>query len=531
MADNALKVTSLEPKYGHNRITNARFIQGGYFVVEKFSDLSSKDLGITPSPSVYADAGTIVVGSLCYCQENNTRYVCTEIDTETDTAKWEVDKQYNIETEETEKPTENLVFNLLTDDTLEVSGKKDEADKTLYTDVVIPATHKGEDGVIRKVTKIAGHAFDGCSNLTTVVIPDSITFIDEKAFHNCTSLEYVEIPPSVTNLGVTVDAQYPGGEVFKGCSSLKWVSIPQSVKTIGFHTFLGCTKAQIYTEWGSKPAGWYADDYGVSWNQSNCDVWWSNMAVGIKDRTTISLQGRTYTTSKGLLLLHNVADDTYTVLGIGACADTDVVIPPTYRGKRITSINVNAFASCTNLRSVVIAEGITTIGSGAFANCTRLESVTLPFGLTEIGSNGGAFRKCSSLVSIDIPSSVAVMGISTFDGCVRLATIFCGAWAQPQGWSPSWNSTNAKVHWGLTADSADLKQKCSALETAVKALESNIDTIVKVIYSASKREDFNDNILWPQLLKADNSTKYDWLKYIGYVTPAEDPNLEWGEYM
>jgi hypothetical protein len=81
------------------------------------------------------------------------------------------------------------------------------------------------------VTSIGWSAFRGCTSLTTIAIPDSVTSIRWSAFHNCTSLTTVAIPDSVTAIGAYA---------FVGCTSLTTVAIPDSVTTIGYHAFAGC---------------------------------------------------------------------------------------------------------------------------------------------------------------------------------------------------------------------------------------------------------------------------------------------------
>ena len=100
-------------------------------------------------------------------------------------------------------------------------------------------------------------AFSGCSSLTSIAIPDSVTTIGDYAFHGCTSLTSVTIPDSVTSIG---------GSAFEDCTSLTSVTIPDSVTSIGWYAFRGCTSlTSVYyngttEEWANISIGSYNDN-------------------------------------------------------------------------------------------------------------------------------------------------------------------------------------------------------------------------------------------------------------------------------
>ena len=237
------------------------------------------------------------------------------------------------------------------------------------SDVTIPAVIGG-----KKVTSIGGSAFEGCTSLTSISIPDGVTSIGDSAFVGCTSLTSISIPDGVTSIG---------DFAFYGCSSLTNISIPDGVTSIGNWTF-GCT---------------------------------SLSSINIPNSVTNIGREAFYRCSS--LTSINIPDGV-TSIGEGAfdnCSSlTSINIP-----NSVTSIGGGAFSGCSSLTSINIPDGVTSIGGGAFSGCSSLTSINIPDGVTSIGDF--AFDGCSSLSSINIPNSVTSIGESAFSGCSSLSSI------------------------------------------------------------------------------------------------------------
>ena len=97
--------------------------------------------------------------------------------------------------------------------------------------VIIPETINILDRLL-KVTKIDFEAFSDCTELTSVVMPNTIKCIESGAFFACTGLTTITIPNSVTNIG---------NYAFSYCESLTSITIPSSVTVIGSGAFEGST--------------------------------------------------------------------------------------------------------------------------------------------------------------------------------------------------------------------------------------------------------------------------------------------------
>ena len=94
---------------------------------------------------------------------------------------------------------------------------------------------------------------------------------------------------------------------------------------------------------------------------------------------------------------------------------TDITIPDS-----VTSIGYAALAGCVNLTSITIPKNVTSIGNSAFYGC-GLTSITIPKNVTSIGDS--VFESCPNLTDITIPDSVTSIGNSAFNSCISLTSI------------------------------------------------------------------------------------------------------------
>ena len=105
------------------------------------------------------------------------------------------------------------------------------------------------------VTSIGACAFEDCTGLTSITIPNSVTSIGDGAFYNCTELASVTIDNSVVSIGFLTfyncigltsitfgnNLKSIGAYAFEGCAGLTSITIPNSATSIGRCAFYKCT--------------------------------------------------------------------------------------------------------------------------------------------------------------------------------------------------------------------------------------------------------------------------------------------------
>lgn len=102
--------------------------------------------------------------------------------------------------------------------------------------------------------------------------------------------------------------------------------------------------------------------------------------------------------SEGIELSYNKWTDSYSIVGIGTCTDTEIKLSGAYEGKKVTEIKASAFEDNRNITKVEIDDNIEKIDEKAFARCTYLIQVSLGESVSVIGAN--AFNGCYNLLEI-----------------------------------------------------------------------------------------------------------------------------------
>ena len=177
----------------------------------------------------------------------------------------------------------------------------------------------------------AHHLYIEGSEVTELVIPNSVTSIGDNAFYKCSGLTSVSIPNSVTSIG---------DDAFKGCTGLTSIEIPNSVTSIGEVAFYGCSGLTSVTIGNS------VTSIG-GWAFSGCS---GLTSVTIPNSVT-SIGERAFYGCSGI---------------------TSVTI-----GNSVTTIGGWAFSGCSGLTSVTIPNSVTSIGKSAFYGCTGLTDLTI----------------------------------------------------------------------------------------------------------------------------------------------------------
>ena len=312
---------------------------------------------------------------------------------------------------------------------------------------------------------IGSQAFDSCTALGSIVIPDNVT-IGSQAFANCEKLEniniigtgklksvdaniientaiynnaanggvylggwlvaykkedvpYTHVIPGTIGIASRVfyndsllvqielnDVTHINDGAFDGCSNLHQIT-GSNVEYIGENAFSDCKALTSPPEamLTAKEIGTYAFRSCKNLNAVECP-------------NLVKMGERVFERCTSLNTIGNLGHITEIPYGtfIGCSGLTKIELPGS-----ITSIGERAFYNCSGITEVTIPNSITSIGESAFYGCSGLTKIELPGSITSI--NGGVFENCKKLAKITIPNSVTTIGNRAFSNCDSLISV------------------------------------------------------------------------------------------------------------
>ena len=279
------------------------------------------------------------------------------------------------------------------------------------------------------ITGINTQAFKNNKKLKGIIIPDTVTYVEDSLFSGCISLTDVDL-----GKGITVITN----GMFYNCKNLESLTIPEQIERFydryrytgnsSDKPFEGCVNLKnIYFK--AKDISWVG---GLSLPSL------TNIVIG---STVESLPDRAFS---GYKYLENVTFENGLLVLPNECFKNCTGLKSITLPDSMMSVGKSAFENCYNIKSVTFSENLNTIADSAFKGCSSIENLSFNKNLREIGNNAfeecssvknvtfndslntigeSAFANCSSVEKVDLPESVSSLGTYAFAGCEGVKSV------------------------------------------------------------------------------------------------------------
>ncbi len=274
-------------------------------------------------------------------------------------------------------------------------------------------------------TNVNAYAFYGCLHISQISILTENVEIDEKAFYNCSgikkaslSAKYLNCLPQETVMEVTLlGGETLNNNAFVNAVNLEKLVLPNSITNIGENLFAETANINRIDYKGTL-SDWCKIDFAAA--SANPFTYTSNVYINdellqsklILPQEISSLKQYTFANLDVVteVVLHNtitdISDDVFyecnNIIKIESPVDAIKIfnknVLQTIIINNSEDLPANIFDSFSELKEIVLGDGITTIGEEAFKNCSKLIDITIPSSVVNIKTD--AFKNCGALQNI-----------------------------------------------------------------------------------------------------------------------------------
>lgn len=235
---------------------------------------------------------------------------------------------------------------------------------------------------LTSVAEIGELAFVGCSALESVDFGESLRKIGYGAFENCTLISALELPDTT---------EYISEAAFGGCIGVGSVRLGNNVTHVGSGAFENLDTVEGLTEFGGA------------------------MYLGNSENPYVVLV-KAIDSERTAYHVHSSTNVIYESAFEGMSALEAIEIP-----HHMTEIGRRAFYNCVSLRGVELPEGMSTVEEYAFYGCSSISALEIPSSITDIEAS--AFEGCSALTSLTLSNRTRTVGNRAFAGCTSLSSV------------------------------------------------------------------------------------------------------------